>query len=297
MEQTEINEIYAEIGKLPIELAPDPTVLGPLYINGVISKCRNHLNRVSQILLRMSRERRGVKFSLAGEETLLAAEKDRLLAEDDDVRRAANIRDREAIANTKLRDRLNKIHHLKTELLDLETVERAVKLIHEELVRTSNEIKTQRSLLHADRVSGAAYGDESDTPRDGKGRALPKAEDIDLAELDALVAEGIQESTEAAASTQEVTVQEAAPPALAEPAEVPSAPIKVEEAPVIEPTITVSITVENPAEATDDDAITKFLSDEPASETPKPEVKKAEKPSTKQSDPDDDFLEGLLNGI
>jgi len=299
MEQAEINEIYGEISKLPIELAPDPTVLGPLYINETISKCRNHLNRVSQILLRMSRERREVKFKLAGEETLLSAEKDRLLAEDDDVRRAANIRDREAIANTKLRERLNRIHTLKSELLDLDTVEKAVKLIHEELVRTSNEIKTQRSLLHADRITGAAYGDESNLPRDSKGRALPPREvEIDIAELDALVAEGIEEQK--APATQPESELETAPEPVEEaPTSDPVVEVQV-EAPVLEIQVQVldaEAKAETQGTEDDGDSIAKFLSDAPEP-TPEPikEIKQ-EKVSTKPKDPDEEYLEGLLANI
>lgn len=278
MEQTEIEEIYAEIQQLPIELAPDPTILGAIYITEIIAKCRNHLNRVSQILLRMSRERRLVKFTLSGEETILSAEKDRLLAEDDDVKRAANIRDREAIANTKLRERLNRIHVLKNELLDLETVEKAVKLIHEELVRTSNEIKTQRSLLHADRYSGAGYGDESNLPRDGKGRVLPQSDDIDIAELDALVADGIKEQ-KAATEAAETSSEEG--PVLEIEVQVPEG----EKAPAAQDTAKV-----------DGKDLASFLSDEPTP-VPEPKETKPVKVNHKPADPDDDFLQGLLANI
>src|SRR5690606_5931801 len=54
-----------------------------------------------------------------------------------------------------------------------------------ELIRTSNEIKTQRTLVLADRSTGAAYGDEYDGPR-GRGPLSSKS-DIDEREMDRLM--------------------------------------------------------------------------------------------------------------
>lgn len=220
MNQDSIQKIYDEIGQLQLELEPDPTILGPRYINEITARCRNHLNKVTLIRLRLSREKRALKSRLAGEETLLAAERDRLLAEDETVRRQPNLRDREAVANTILRDRLNTIAQLKNELLDLDTVEKAVTLVHDELIRTGNEIKTQRSLILADRASGAAYGDEYDGPRDNRGRVLPPTS-IDEGELDRIMAEDPQP----AAVEPAVTPVEAATEATQDsPAEVASEP-------------------------------------------------------------------------
>ena len=161
MDQAFVDKIYNEVGALHLELERDPTVLGPNYINDIMAKCRNYLNRVSSIRLDLSRQRRDLMVRIGGEETLFSVDKDRLLAENDYVKRQPNIRDREALVNTFLRDRVNAISALKSELLDLETVEKAVKMVHEELIRTSGEIKTQRQMLSADRVTGAGYGDES----------------------------------------------------------------------------------------------------------------------------------------
>jgi len=288
MEQTEIEKIYTEISQLQIELSPDPTVLGAHYINGAISKCRNHLNRISLFRLRMSQERRGVKSRLAGEETLLSAEKDRMMAEDDDVKRAPNVRDREAIANTKLRERLNRIYLLKSELLDLETVEKAVILVHEELIRTSNEIKTQRSLLLTDRYTGAGYGDEADSLRDKRARGILSA-DIDEQELDALISKDADLSV---ASVAAIVGAQPAMPVVEFETQVIDVRVPVEPEPVVE-----VVPVRAMSKAEEDDAdMASFLSD--VSFDYKPESAKAKKSVTpKKSDLDDDFLEGLLSNV
>jgi hypothetical protein len=188
MDLKQVNTIYEEILGMGIELEPDPTVLGPRYLNQVISQCRNYLNRATMLLLQIQREKRGFSQDLAGQEAAYQIELNQLLSENETIRRLPNIKDREASANMALRDRISRVVTLKQEISDLDTIEKAVLLRHKELVRTSDNIKTQRSLLLADRVSGAGYGDEFDGPRDGKGRALPMEDNgIDEGEIDRLM--------------------------------------------------------------------------------------------------------------
>lgn len=183
MDQAFVDKIFNEVGGLHLELERDPTVLGPNYINSIMAQCRNYLNRVSSIRLNLSRMRRDLMIKVGGEETLFSVEKDRLLSENEDVKRQPNIRDREALVNTLLRDRVNSISALKSEILDLETVEKSVKMVHDELIRTSGEIKTQRQMLLADRVTGAGYGDESN----GSSNPPPSSSTIDEDEIDKLM--------------------------------------------------------------------------------------------------------------
>jgi hypothetical protein len=223
MNQDSIQKVYDEISQLQIELEPDPTILGPRYINEITARCRNHLNKVTLIRLRISREKRSSKSQLAGEETLLSAERDQLLAEDETVRRQPNLRDREAVANTILRDRLNSIAKLKNEIFDLDTVEKAVTLVHEELIRTSTEIRTQRSVMLADRVSGSGYGDEYDGPRDGKTRLPPSS--IDEGELDRIMSgEAVEVPVEPIASVAPQENTDTSPATVESPVDAPESP-------------------------------------------------------------------------
>jgi len=185
VEQSYVDQLYRDISVLRIELEPDPTILGARYIQGVTSKCRNYLNKVSLIRIQLNQKKRNLMMQIAGEETTLSIEKSRLLAEDDTVKRGSNIADREAIANTMLRQQINRIAAMKMDLLDIETVDKAVKMAHDELIRTSQEIKVQRSLLFSDRTSGAGYGDE--TPIDGSSPPPPATADINENELENLM--------------------------------------------------------------------------------------------------------------
>jgi hypothetical protein len=295
MNQDSIQKVYDEIGQLQIELEADPTILGPGYINQMTAQCRNHLNRVTLIRLRISREKRALKSQLSGEETLHAAERDRLLAEDETVRKQPNLRDREAVANTIQREKLNVIAGLKNELLDLDTVEKAVVLVHEELIRTSNEIKTQRSLLLADRFSGAGYGDEYDGPRDEKGRPLPKESSIDESELDRIMAGGDPPRVQVESDVSVVEVE--LPPELIQvvtPVIADTVIPKVETARV-EPATSSTVTNKDPSVGlTEDPGVLIFL--ETKEEVKVPETKMKPLGDSSVSD-DEDYFAGILQNL
>jgi hypothetical protein len=182
VEQSYVDQLYREISELRIELEPDPTILGARYIQGVTSKCRNYLNRVALIRVQLNQKKRNLMVQVAGEETSISIERSRLLAEDTTVRRGSNITDREAIVATILHQQINRVSTLKVDLLDIDTVDKAVKMIHDELIRTSQEIKVQRSLLFSDRVSGAGYGDETSI-----GSSLSSPPEVNEGELDELI--------------------------------------------------------------------------------------------------------------
>ena len=161
MDPRQVDEIFKSLEGLLIELDPDPTVLGPNYIIERVATCRNHINKVSQIRQKLSMERRRLRILLAGEKSVYLVESSRLLASDEEVRKQPNIKDREAVINTRLRENCGRIASLEAELLDLDTVEQPVRMIHDELTRTAGEIRTQRSMINSDRTSGGGYGDES----------------------------------------------------------------------------------------------------------------------------------------
>lgn len=185
-----ISAIYDEISSYSIELEADPTVLGPQYLGSVIAKCRNFLNRTTSVLLEIRREKHMTSNRLAGEKAAFKIESDELLATDDRVRTRPNIKDREAIINVILKERVSTIHSLEDDIRNLDAIESAVKVRHTELVRTDGQIKTQRSLIRDELDTKSFYGDEEN--------ARSKASDIDTDELDALMSGGTPTPTPSA---------------------------------------------------------------------------------------------------
>jgi hypothetical protein len=242
-------------------------------------------------------------MQIAGEETTLSIEKSRLLAEDETVRRGSNIADREAIANTMLRQQINRIAVMKMDLLDIETVDKAVKMAHDELIRTSQEIKVQRSLLFSDRNSGAGYGDE--TPIDGSTPPPPPAAEINENELEDLMKGSVPlvrdtvpdeedpdllaalASIDDGESTSEVKAQptEGSTPEPSVPPEVPVGVPPAKVAPVV-------------SEVVREEELSEFLEDKPPqakASAKKPKSSDAAQSKVKSDDLDMDFNDILSN--
>ena len=194
-----VKQIYDEITKYEIALEPDPRSLGPLYLQNVISQCRNFLNAVSRVALEVHREKQDIARTIHATETEYDVTFSELLTNDERVRRLPSIEDRKAHVSTMLRDRLANLTNLKGEAQDLEYVEKAVRHRHRELTSTMAEIKLQRSLIRDEIDSGAMYGDERRNPHErGKDYGSPGGEtDINEAELDRLLNAETQPETPA----------------------------------------------------------------------------------------------------
>jgi len=215
-----VKAIYDEISKYEIKLEADPRSLGPLYLQNVISEGRNYLNLVSRVQLEVHREKQDLARQLRAAEVAYEIALNEILSNDERVRHLPSIKDREATANTMLREQLNTIAGFKSEVLDLEYVEKAIRHRHRELTATMSEIKLQRSLIRDEIDSGAMYGDERRADHEREpGKAAHALGDIDEAELDALM------NAEQDAAKPEPE-PEAKPPAAEE---APTAPKEIDE--------------------------------------------------------------------
>ena len=134
--------------------------MGPLYMLGVISTCRNYLNNVSRLLLETHQCRQTIQRSLTGCRTLYDVESNELLANDERVKRCPSIEDRKATVTVLLRDRYRQIQDLQAELETVDLVEKAIKLRHRELKDTMSAINAQRALMRDDIDTKSLYGDE-----------------------------------------------------------------------------------------------------------------------------------------
>lgn len=214
-----VKAIYTEIEKFEIALDPDPVSRGPRYLQGLIATCRNNLNAVSKLMLEVHQEKQYLDRDLRARDAAFQVNFDNLLANDERIRRLPNIEDRKSTAKVFLREEIGCIEALKSEIHDLEYVEKAVRHRHRELAATMNEIKLQKSLIQAEIHTGAMYGDERATP-DGAGeRSSPAGVSIDEAELDALFeAEVRDEKQKVAVAASVVSEPKAAPPSAVSPA-------------------------------------------------------------------------------
>lgn len=168
MDIERINQIFDEIGTFNIDLSHDPTVLGPQYLAKLISTCRNYLNRTATILLSISREKVTTENNLEAERSAYKIAFDEMLSTDERIMKLPNIRDREAMINTQLTDRTQRITTLEQAVRNLNSIEKAVKVRHNELIRTDSQIKTQRSLIR-DEIDTKSYMGDEHTSRSRRG--------------------------------------------------------------------------------------------------------------------------------
>jgi hypothetical protein len=282
-----IEAIYEEILGLTIELSKDPTVEGTSYLQRVISECRNGLNRTAAILIEISRDKRRVKNELAGAESSYDIREADLLANDPTVMRGPNLADRKARVQTILREEVLVLQGLRGSLRNLEDLERAVRIRHDELVRTDGMIKTQRNLLRDEVQTGSFYGDENPAAP-GSASRKETSDDLDEAEIERLL-----EKTPFAPPAESPTPQAETTPqeTLAAPAS-PGAFVTspTDEMPLPDPPVLVS----------DAEAIDTFFGNVPAQSTdviskPSRAKKAVEKPKPKV---DDDFdIDSILDQI
>jgi hypothetical protein len=171
MEVNQIKDIYDEISKYTIDLHSDPGSLGPKFLQGQVAQCRNFINNVSQIILKIQREKQEYTRHLRGLEIIFNMKFSDMLANDERVRKLPSIEDRKATTTVFLRSSIEEIDKLKNILSDLDLIEKSVRHTHRELSATMAAIKLQRSLIQTDISTGAMYGDEVPVSNVSKKRA------------------------------------------------------------------------------------------------------------------------------
>ena len=216
MDPKRVETIYEQIGNFSVELPSDAWSLGPKHIHEMISMTRGYINSVSHLLQEILQERQSLDRSKHAAEAVFQIESDRLLAEDDSVRRLPNIDDRKATVNMQLRERLTEIQTLQGQLLDLSYVEKAVRHRYNELKSTMSDIRAQRALIRDAIDTGSFYGDETVTSRGSTtgpaGPAVRSSGDFSEEELERSMAEvndllRPSESTEVEATSPEAPQQ------------------------------------------------------------------------------------------
>lgn len=227
MDIKRINQIYEELGKYSIELANDPTVMGPQYILRITSECRNYLNSVTRILLEIHRDKQNISNTLNRLRAVFAIQSAELLATNTDVMRRPNIRDREAAIRVLLKTDVDAIEEAETDLRNLDAIAIAVKLTHAELVRTDGQIRTQRSAIQDELRTKSFYGDESNLS--------PPIDDKELEDLMSGHTPPEREPQKAATqiftAPEDIPLDEVLPPSQV----VPDRPAKVEQTKEPEP--------------------------------------------------------------
>ena len=211
MTPEQAQKIYDQIDTYVIELDPNPAARGTEYLMGIISKTRGFLNAAGVLRSKLSRQKHMLTMQLSELQTAYDIGAQNLLVSDNRVSRLPAIEDRRAMIAMLQRDEYQKIEKIKHTIADVDFVEKAVKMRHQELQETMSAIRLQRSLLQVEVEAGGQYGDET-----GEGRGKVGVPDED--ELSVIFDENILKGVEGEGKSEE---PEKPPPAkkveLAEP--------------------------------------------------------------------------------
>lgn len=258
MDSQRVEAVYEEIGKYSVDLSSDAWSLGPKHVHELISMTRGYLNAVTHILQEILQERQNLDRAKHAAEAAYRIDSDRLLAEDDRVRRLPNIDDRKATIGLILRERLSEIQTLEGQLLDLSYVERAVRHRYNELKATMTDIRAQRALIRDAIDSGSFYGDETDASRGHRGNKAPAVQEPDFSEDE--IAQTMAELNDILVSGDPPTAPD---PVVAPPPEAPKpAPAPDDFSDLIDGVVEETPAVVAPKPVPEDPDLARFLDDD-----------------------------------
>ena len=157
--RSKLASILDEVSQYSVELEPDPTLpnLGNMYLQRVVSECRNFMNRVMHYMQLIKVQEKNYKIRLKAIELDIDRKMAEKLADDALVRKQPSIEDRKALAMTMLSDEYENLAQTRADLLDIEETWKLLKVKYDHLRGTSQDIKMQRSLVKDDamlRLSG-----------------------------------------------------------------------------------------------------------------------------------------------
>lgn len=171
----QLGAILEEIAQFSVELAEDPTSpdLGVRYLNSRVAECRKYLNRVIFYVQTIGKQVKDLTVETRQMELDLELKLAQKLADDELVRKQPSIEDRKALALMLLKSEHDNLAILRVDLLDAFETLKIVKMKHQDLIRTSADIKSQRQLVKDDMDSRLAGGAGYDKPQARQDRSIP----------------------------------------------------------------------------------------------------------------------------
>ena len=155
-----IEDIYAELGVMDVELDADPLVFGPKRLNNKVAVCRKMLSRCERVFNQVSADLHRYRRAHLAEETNLELKVNDLLATDPHVRAGPNVADRQAIASTRLREEEKEVHRLAMAVNDLTSVLIVVKAKRTDLKDIQGRLRDQIRLCQEEIGLGSVWGSQ-----------------------------------------------------------------------------------------------------------------------------------------
>jgi len=148
MKDQEKNAIYDRLFSMMITIETK-NIPDPRYISEKIGECHISIEEVEKFYIQVSKELSVLRRALNNSESAYGQAKDKLLSSDAEIISIAHARDREARANTLLKNEINEIKNYKNEVEDLEGLLGVINVKLRNLARLNMDIKAQLRLMES----------------------------------------------------------------------------------------------------------------------------------------------------
>lgn len=159
-----VDEVYDLLRKMEVDIDSDPIIHGPKRLQNKIAEARNMLTITQRLIVDLSHKVHLVKRALRTVETDIEIKTSNLLTNDPDVKQCKSLKDREAMASTKMVDEIRNRIKYSSMLFELETVLSVVKLREKDMRDILSRIRDQIKLCQDEISLGSKWGkiDEDD---------------------------------------------------------------------------------------------------------------------------------------
>lgn len=159
MDDSRKDFIYDRLNALSMKIEPN-SIPNPHYISEKLVQCHICFEEVEKYFIEVSKQISILQRALNNSESSYASKKDNLISEHPEIRNLPSIKDKEARANTHLKEQLNEIRTYKNELADLEKLESVLTYKTKTLTRNNYDIKLQLRIMESQLKLGTGSIDD-----------------------------------------------------------------------------------------------------------------------------------------
>jgi hypothetical protein len=150
MNSEEKDKIFDRLIAINMEISNGTVMVpDPSYINRKIGECHIYIGEVEKFYINVSKEISVIQRALNNARAKYESEKDNLLTTKETIRSLPSIVEREAMANSLLKDSIREIQNYENELSDLNNLFKAINHKNKNLIRANQDIKSQMRMVEA----------------------------------------------------------------------------------------------------------------------------------------------------
>lgn len=172
LDHEEVDEMYSQLSQLSVDLDLNPLDYGPRRLNNKIAETRSCLSTTEGMFVNYSAALAKYKRAFNRYNTQLELTIDEMLRSDKEVMSGSSMKDRQAIARSKVGRLVRLTIHLKNSIEEMDDLIKVVKSKRTDLRDTERRLKDQINLCH-DEINNLGQNWGSKVPKaDASNRAI-----------------------------------------------------------------------------------------------------------------------------